>query len=356
MEIRYKLEEFMRFLRSVRYELGRVIMIDQIFFLREFREIELRIVDEVVEVIIIMKVCGVFVIGVVVVFGLVFYVDIFNVRIKEEFMDGFERVYERFKNICLIVVNFFWVFNRVKSLVEEYFEDFFDEIKRFIVVEVQKIVNEDVEVNLRMGYYGVEVFLEGNVLIYCNVGSLVMVQFGMVGVVLRVMYRDGIFKFLWVDEMRFVFQGVRFLVWEYYYDGIFFKFISDNMVGFVMQQGKVDVIIVGVDRIVVNGDFVNKIGIYIFVVFVKEYGIFFFIVVLFLMIDMSLKSGKEIFIEECKLEEVFICGGCKIVLDVDVYNLVFDVMFYKYLIGIIMDQGVVWLFFERNFKKFFKRE
>lgn len=96
-------------------------------------------------------------------------------------------------------------------------------------------------------------------------------------------------------------------------------------------------IIVGVDRIVVNGDFVNKIGIYIFVVFVKEYGIFFFIVVLFLMIDMSLKSGKEIFIEECKLEEVFICGGCKIVLDVDVYNLVFDVMFYKYLIGIIMD-------------------
>ncbi len=199
MEIRYKPEELTRLPRSVRYEPGRVIMIDQTLLPREFREIELRTVDEVAEAIITMKVRGAPAIGgAAAAFGLALYADTSNARTKEEFMDGFERAYERLKNTRPTAVNLFWALNRVKSLVEEHLEDPpLDEIKRLIVAEAQKIADEDVEANLRMGHYGAEVLPEGNVLTHCNAGSLATVQLGTVGAVLRVMHRDGTLKLLW---------------------------------------------------------------------------------------------------------------------------------------------------------------
>jgi len=356
VEVRYRPEELTKLPRSVRYEKGKVIMIDQTLLPGEFKTIELTTVDQVAEAIVTMKVRGAPAIGASAAFGLALYADTTKAKTKDEFMDGFYSAYEGLKNTRPTAVNLFWALNRIKRLVEENLESPLDEIKRLIVAEAQKIADEDVEANLRMGHYGAEVLPEGNVLTHCNAGSLATVQLGTVGAVLRVMHRNGTLKLLWVDETRPVLQGARLSAWEYHYDGIPLKLITDNMAGFVMAQGKVDAIIVGADRIVANGDFANKIGTYTLAVLAKEHGIPFFTVAPLSTIDMSLKSGKEIPIEERKPEEVLTCGGCKIAPDVDVYNPAFDVTPHKYLTGIITDRGVVYPPFERNLKRLFKEE
>ncbi len=356
VELRYKPEELTGLPRSVEYGEDRVIIIDQTLLPGEFKTVELRTVDEVAEAIMTMKVRGAPAIGAAAAFGLALYADTTKAKTKDEFMEGFYWAYERLRSTRPTAVNLFWALNRIKGLVEENFESPLGEIKRLIVSEAQKIADEDVEANLRMGHYGAEVLPEGKILTHCNAGSLATVQLGTVGAVLRVMHRDGTLKLLWVDETRPVLQGARLSAWEYHYDGIPLKLITDNMAGFVMQQGEVDAIIVGADRVVANGDFANKIGTYTLAVLAREHGIPFFTVAPISTIDMNLKSGKEIPIEERNPEEVLTCGGCRIAPDVDVYNPAFDVTPHKYLTGIITDQGVVWPPFERNLKRLFKRE
>ncbi|NJE41862.1 S-methyl-5-thioribose-1-phosphate isomerase [Thermococcus sp. GR6] len=356
MELKYKPEELTRLPRSVIYKSGKVKLIDQRLLPREFKVIELMTVDEVARAIVTMQVRGAPAIGAAAAFGLALYAETTKAKTKDEFMDGFYHAYDTLRNTRPTAVNLFWALNRVKKVVEEHREDSLDEIKRLIVEEAQKIADEDVEANLRMGHYGAEALPEGNILTHCNAGSLATVHLGTVGAVLRVMNREGTLRLLWVDETRPVLQGARLSAWEYHYDGIPLKLISDNMAGFVMQQGKVDAIIVGADRIVANGDFANKIGTYTLAVLAKEHGIPFFTVAPLSTIDMSLKSGKEIPIEERSKEEVLTCGGCRIAPDVDVYNPAFDVTPHKYLTGIITDRGVVYPPFERNLKRLFKRE
>ena len=356
VELRYNPEELTRLPRSVEYEEGRVIIIDQTLLPVEFRTIELGTVDEVAEAITTMRVRGAPAIGAAAAFGLALYADTSKAKTKDEFMDGFYSAYDRLRDTRPTAVNLFWALSRIKNLVEEHLEDPLDEIRELIVSEAQKIADEDVEANLRMGHYGAGVLPEGNVLTHCNAGSLATVQLGTVGAVLRVMHRDGNLKLLWVDETRPVLQGARLSAWEYHYDGIPLKLITDNMAGFVMQQGKVDAIIVGADRIVANGDFANKIGTYSLAVLAREHGIPFFTAAPLSTMDLSLKSGEEIPIEERNPEEVLTCGGCKVAPDVEVYNPAFDVTPHKYLTGIITDRGVVWPPFERNLKRLFKRE
>ncbi|MCD6559406.1 MAG: S-methyl-5-thioribose-1-phosphate isomerase [Palaeococcus sp.] len=352
--MRYKPEELTKLPRSVQFKSGKVILIDQLLLPREFKLVEIGSVREVARAIKTLQVRGAPAIGATAAYGLALLAEKSRAKNKDEFFDEFFEAYDVLKKTRPTAVNLFWALNRVKNLVEEHREDSLDEIRSLIVGEAHKIADEDVEANLRMGHFGAEILPEGNVLTHCNAGSLATVHLGTVGAVLRVMQKEGKLNLLWVDETRPVLQGARLSAWEYNYDGIPLKLISDNMAGFVMQQGKVDAIIVGADRIVANGDFANKIGTYSLAVLAKEHGIPFFTVAPLSTIDMSLKSGKEIPIEERPKEEILTCGGCRIAPDVDVYNPAFDVTPHKYLTGIITDRGVVYPPFERNLKKLLK--
>ncbi|AFK22753.1 S-methyl-5-thioribose-1-phosphate isomerase [Pyrococcus sp. ST04] len=353
MEIKYKPEELTKLPRSVDYKNGKVYMIDQRLLPKEFKIVEFTKVEDVATAIKNMTVRGAPAIGAAAAFGLALYAETTKAKTKEEFFEGFEKAYETLKNTRPTAVNLFWALNRIKKLVEENRESSLEEIKKLIVEEAKKIANEDVEANLRMGHYGAEVLPEGNLLTHCNAGSLATVHLGTVGAVVRVMHKEGILKLLWLDETRPVLQGARLSAWEYSYDGLNVKLIADNAAAFVMQQGMVDAIIVGADRIVANGDFANKIGTYMLAVLAKEHGIPFFTVAPLSTIDMNLKSGREIPIEERSPEEVLTCGGCRIAPDVPVYNPAFDVTPHRYLTGIITDRGIVWPPFKRNLKKLF---
>lgn len=131
-------------------------------------------------------------------------------------------------------------------------------------------------------------------------------------------------------------------MYELVYEKILGMLICDNMVVVFMVWGDVDVIVVGVDRVVVNGDFVNKIGIYSFAVNAKYYGVFMFIVVLVMMLDFEMVIGVDIYIEEWLGEEVmYLFGKCVAAEGIDVWNLFFDVIFAAFFTGVIMEYGVI---------------
>ena len=130
-----------------------------------------------------------------------------------------------------------------------------------------------------------------------------------------------------------------------------FTLITDNMAGFLMFQKKVNLIIVGADRIARNGDVVNKIGTYSLSVLARENKVPFYVTAPISTIDMSLKSGEEIPIEERDSKEVTHILGKQIApTGVKVFNPAFDLTPNRYVEGIISEKGVIKKPFEENIK------
>lgn len=217
-----------------------------------------------------------------------------------------------------------------------------DDIRSSIVVEAQRIADEDVEINRRMGAYGAAIVPDtANVLTHCNAGSLATVDYGTKLGVVRAAVEQGKQVHVWVDETRPRLQGARLTAWELMQDGIPMTLIADNAAGMLMRLGKVDVVLFGADRVAANGDVANKIGTYKLAVLAKENGVPCYAVVPTPTIDLSLAHGDLIPIEERGAREVTHVGDEQIAPDgVPVYNPAFDVTPHRYLTGIITEEGI----------------
>jgi methylthioribose-1-phosphate isomerase len=211
-----------------------------------------------------------------------------------------------------------------------------------IIVEAQRIADEDVEINRRMGAFGSAIVPDkANVLTHCNAGSLATVDYGTKLGVVRAAIEQGKQVHCWVDETRPRLQGARLTAWELMQDGIPMTLIADNASGMLMRQGKVDVVLFGADRVAANGDVANKIGTYKLAVVARENGVPCYAVVPTPTIDLSLAHGDLIPIEERSAREVTHIGAEQIAPDnVPVYNPAFDVTPHRYLTGIITEEGI----------------
>ena len=128
--------------------------------------------------------------------------------------------------------------------------------------------------------------------------------------------------------------------------------IADNAAGHLMHTGKVDIVLVGADRIARNGDVANKIGTYKLAVLARENGIPFYSVAPTSTIDLSIASGEEIPIEERDAQEVTHIGGVPIAPEgVRAYNPAFDVTPHRYITGIVTEKGIVYPPFGRNLRR-----
>jgi methylthioribose-1-phosphate isomerase len=144
------------------------------------------------------------------------------------------------------------------------------------------------------------------------------------------------------DETRPFLQGARLTVWELQQENIPVTLITDNMAGYMMQQGAVDAVIVGADRVAANGDFANKIGTYMVAVLARRHGIPFYVAAPLSTIDRTLASGKEIPIEERHANEVRGFGTAQWApADVAVRNPAFDVTPAELVTALITEKGVV---------------
>ena len=208
--------------------------------------------------------------------------------------------------------------------------------------EAVAILKEDIAMNEAMGKHGAKLIKSGmNILTHCNAGALATGGHGTALGVIRSAWFAGKKIHVYSDETRPRLQGGKLTVWELQQEKIPVTMISDNMAGFLMQQKKIDFVVVGADRITRNGDTANKIGTYSVAVLARYHGIPFYVAAPYSTIDPSMPSGKQIPIEERTKEEVLKIGTTWIASPkTQVYNPGFDVTPAELITGIITEQGV----------------
>ena len=241
-------------------------------------------------------------------------------------------------------VNLFWALTRMKAVVQENRACTVAEIQSRLVQEALAIQQEDIAMCKAMGRQGASLIKDGqNVLTHCNAGALATAGYGTALGVIRAASEQGKQVHVFANETRPVLQGARLTAWELMEDGIPVTLITDSMAAVVMRQGKIDLCVVGADRIAANGDVANKIGTYGVAVLAKAHDVPFYVAAPSSTIDVSMPSGSAIPIEERPGHEVTTVNGeaCIAPKDVDVFNPAFDVTPAKYVTGIITEQGVV---------------
>jgi methylthioribose-1-phosphate isomerase len=221
--------------------------------------------------------------------------------------------------------------------------DPFRTVREALVAEAVRIGEEDVSVNRRLGANGSELIPDGaRVLTHCNAGALATAGYGTALGVIRAAWEAGKKLHVWVDETRPVLQGARLTAWELMRERIPCTLIADNMAGFLMKRGKVDLVIVGADRIAANGDAANKIGTYALAVLAKVHGIPFYIAAPLSTIDPSLPDGSAIPIEERSPDELTHVQGVRTAPDgISVWNPAFDVTPHDLIAAIVTEAGIL---------------
>jgi methylthioribose-1-phosphate isomerase len=240
-------------------------------------------------------------------------------------------------------VNLFWAIARMKRTLASLAGRPVAEIKRDLVRESQAILDEDIALCKAMGRHGSAVLHSGQtVLTHCNAGALATAGYGTALGVIRAAWEQGKQIRVVADETRPVLQGARLTAWELMQDQIPVTLITDNMAGSLMRQGKIQVCIVGADRIAANGDVANKIGTYSVAVLARAHGIPFYVAAPYSTIDLATKTGADIPIEERHPVEVTTIHGSHPVAPagVPVYNPAFDVTPADFITGIITERGI----------------
>lgn len=185
--------------------------------------------------------------------------------------------------------------------------------------------------------------LRGQVLTHCNTGPLATGGYGTALGAIVEAHRQGRVSHVWVDETRPYLQGARLTAYELQKAGVRATLIADNMAGFLMGRGQVDAVIVGVDRMALNGDFANKIGTYSLAVLAHHHGIPFYAALPLSSVDPRLESGEGIPIEERPAEEVVELRGVRLAPEgFPAYHPAFDVTPHRFLTGIVTEKGVLY--------------
>lgn len=241
-------------------------------------------------------------------------------------------------------VNLFWALTRMKKVVGENRDCTVADIQARLVLEALAIQREDLAMCKALGQQGAGLIKDGhNVLTHCNAGALATAGYGTALGVVRAASEQGKQVHVFANETRPVLQGARLTAWELMEDGIPVTLITDSMAAVVMRQGKIDLCVVGADRIAANGDVANKIGTYAVAVLAKAHDIPFYVAAPSSTIDVSTPSGSVIPIEERPCHEVTTLNGETWIAPkgVAVFNPAFDVTPAKYVTAIITEQGVV---------------
>ncbi len=185
--------------------------------------------------------------------------------------------------------------------------------------------------------------LRGRVLTHCNTGPLATGGYGTALGAIVEAHRQGRVEMVYVDETRPYLQGARLTLYELMKAGVPATLIADNTAGFLMAKGLVDAVVVGVDRMALNGDFANKIGTYTLAVLAHHHGVPFYAALPLSSVDPRLETGEGIPIEERSPEEVLSLAGVRIApKGAQALHLAFDLTPHRYLTGVITEKGVLY--------------
>ena len=338
----------------VRWQDGKVVMIDQTLLPAEFRELSTDSAEEVAEWIERMVVRGAPAIGVAAGYGMALAALSLKDKSRDEFDKGLARARDRLARTRPTAVNLFWALERMMDFAELHPRIPPGQLADMMLTEAEEIREEDYESCRAIGKFGAELLPdEGGVLTHCNAGALATAGYGTAIGVLRAAWEMGKEIHVYVDETRPRLQGACLTCWELKRMGIPFTLITDNMAGHFMQRGRILAAVTGADRIASNGDTANKIGTYTVAVLCKEHNIPFYIAAPLSTVDFNCPDGSSIPIEERSRDEVLrvIPGGFSFG-DINVANPAFDVTPHRLIKAIITDKGVAYQPFEESLQRF----
>lgn len=304
--------------------------------------LECRTPQEVAAAIKTLVVRGAPAIGVTAAAGIALGMQQLEVTLGTDVMEQFEQLCTTMAQTRPTAVNLFWAIERMRVCAAQYHQAPLPLLQQALLAEAQRLLEDDIAINRQIGAHGLPLIPpQSTILTHCNAGALATAGYGTALGVIRAAHFAGRQIQVLADETRPVLQGARLTTWELQRDQIPVTLITDNMAGYFMSQGRVDLVIVGADRIAANGDVANKIGTYSVAILAKEHQIPFFVAAPLSTIDRSIATGAEIPIEQRPSEEVRQIGMQRIVSpEVEVENPAFDVTPARYIRGIITEAGV----------------
>jgi methylthioribose-1-phosphate isomerase len=239
-------------------------------------------------------------------------------------------------------VNLRWAVEKQIELIKQSKSDIKGIVEE-LIKNGQKLENEDIEINKKIGDFGAEVVPKSaTILTHCNAGALATVGYGTaLGVVRSAFAKDKTVQ-VFADETRPRQQGARITTFELVMDNIPVTLITDGMCSYFMNKGMIDMVVVGADRIASNGDTANKIGTYTVAIAAKYHNVPFYVAAPLSTIDLDIKTGAEIPIEERSHEEVTHINGKSICAEgTKIINPGFDVTPNELITGIITEVGIL---------------
>ena len=218
----------------------------------------------------------------------------------------------------------------------------------------EKIANEDIKINQTIGEFGYKLFHKVkkpqiNILTHCNAGWLATVDYGTALSPIYKAFKEGLNIHVWVDETRPRNQGMSLTAWELEQENIPHTIITDNAGGLLMQRGEVDFVIVGADRISIDGNVCNKIGTYLKALAAKAHNIPFYVAAPLSSVDLSYHGENNLFDIECRDEDEILkvkgMDSSNNLTEVKIgyssaYNPAFDITPAKYVTKIICEKGI----------------
>jgi methylthioribose-1-phosphate isomerase len=302
-----------------------------------------------------MVVRGAPAIGVAAAMGLALGASKIKANSFKAFKREFKKIAAQMKRTRPTAVNLFWAIERMTGVVEVSEGLKVPELKKKLIREARRLHDEDIEVNRRLGRHGSRLLKKGStVLTHCNAGALATAGYGTALGVIRGAVEAGKRIKVFADETRPFLQGSRLTAWELKQDRIDVTLITDNMSGYMMKKGLIDAVVVGADRIAANGDVANKIGTYSVALLARAHAIPFYVAAPTSTIDLKIKKGDDIPIEERSTVEVTHMQGKRVApRGIKVKNPAFDVTPSRLVTAIITEKGVVRSPYTRGIKSLF---
>jgi methylthioribose-1-phosphate isomerase len=333
-----------REISPVQWQTDRVILIDQTKIPQEFGTVEICTSQAMASAIKTMIVRGAPAIGVAAAFGLCLGAqEIQTTDDRAAFLTQLEAIAVTLRATRPTAVNLFWAIDRMMQAAQSVTD--LAQMQATLITTAQQICDDDVATCKAIGDHGVTALPTTphkiRLLTHCNAGALATAGYGTALGVVRSAWRDGRLERVYADETRPRLQGAKLTAWECVQERIPVTVITDNMAAHCMQQGMIDAVVVGADRIAANGDAANKIGTYSVALVAKAHNIPFFVAAPLSTIDFKLKDGTEIPIEERDPAEIFHVGNARLCPEgAEFYNPAFDVTPAHLIAGIITEFGV----------------
>jgi len=340
----------------IKWSNNHILLLDQRRLPLRIRYLACKNYKDIINAIKRMAIRGAPAIGVAAAMGLAMGSYSIRARNSDAFRRRFREMADEMSQARPTAVNLRWAVERMSALVDSFSAMPPDEIRQVLRRESELIVAEDIDINKRIGMNGEPLVPENAaILTHCNAGALATAGYGTALGIVRAAHDAGKRIRVFADETRPWLQGLRLTSFELMEDGIPVHVIADNAAGSLMRRKMVDLVITGADRIAANGDVANKIGTYQVAVLARENRIPFYVAAPISTIDLFIKNGDSIPIEERDPAEITHFNGRLIgPRGVKAMNPSFDITPAKYITAIITEKGIVRTPYVTGLRKLFK--